>query len=88
MQQITRRPKSDKKTLRRKKSVHGAKERDKRRQARRATRNRQRKLKQKLSYLVDEIGCGRLTGVKESPLLAANLGFAMRMLKRRSGFGA
>jgi len=78
MQQITRRPASKKKG-----SPHKDKERDKHRMARRASRERQRKLKRKLCHIVEELRMGRYKGVRNSPLLRANLPYAMKMLTQR-----
>ena len=77
MQKITRRPAP------RKKSEHKAKERDKRRRLRQARREHQRKMKRKLCHIVEELRRGNYRGVKNSPLLRANLPYAMKMLTQR-----
>jgi len=76
MHKITRRPGKKKGTSKRIQA-------NKRRQARAQKRTHQRKLKSKLMRLIDMVGYGYYTGVRESPLLRANFHFAMRVLSRR-----
>ena len=58
-----------------------------RRYKKRAAHEHQRKLKRKLCHIVEELGLGHYQGVKDSPLLRANKGLAINMLRRRYGFG-
>jgi hypothetical protein len=77
MQQVTRRPAAKKKT------PHQRMMANRRRQKRRQKREVQRKLKQKLVRLIDMIGYGHYSGVKESPLVSANFSYVKRVLSRR-----
>lgn len=49
---------------------------------RRVKHEQQRKLKRKLGHIVEEIRMGNYQGVKDSPLLKANIGLAKKMLNR------
>lgn len=77
MQKITRRPRKNRK----KKSQHIRA--NNRRRLRDQRRQAQRKLKQKLVKIIDMIGFGYYSGVKESPLLSANFSYVKRILSRR-----
>ena len=48
---------------------------------RRVKQEHQRKLKRKLGHIVGEIRMGNYQGVKDSPLLKANVDLAKKMLK-------
>lgn len=74
MQKITRRPGNKKSKTRQRIRANN-------RQKRRAAREHQRKLKRKLCHIVEELRDGHYEGVRESPLLRANWGLAMKMLK-------
>lgn len=70
--------------------MKGAHKRDKiarRRVARKTAHEQQRKLKRKLYRIVDLISAGYYEGVKNSPLLKANIGLAQRVLKKRGIWG-
>jgi hypothetical protein len=76
MQQVTRRPAA-------KKNRHKHIQVNKRRGQKGQRRKAQRKLKQKLVRLIDMIGYGHYSGVKESPLVSANFSYVKRVLSRR-----
>lgn len=82
MQKITRRPHGGR-IGRKRKTEHKDKERNKRRMSRRASREHQRKLKRKLCHIVEEMRLGHYRGVRNSPLLRANLPYAMKILTQR-----
>ena len=69
------------------KTAHKADNMARRHHKKRAAREQQRKLKRKLCHIVEELGLGHYQGVKDSPLLRANKGLAINMLRRRYGFG-
>lgn len=77
MQQVTRRPAAKKKTKSQRMKANN------RRRIRAQKRQAQRKLKQKLCKIIDKVGYGHYSGVKESPLLSANFSYVKRVLNRR-----
>lgn len=56
---------------------------NRRRVSKRMRREHQRKLKRKLGHIVDEIRIGNYQGVRESPLLRANIPLVNEMLKEK-----
>jgi hypothetical protein len=76
MQKVTR-------YARKKKAAQKRIQADRRRSLRAQKREHNRKLKRKLVKIIDNIGCGYYTGVRESPLLRANFSYVMRVLNRR-----
>lgn len=78
MQKVTRRPSK-------KKNPGKVNRANMRRQARAQARERARKRKRKFLRLVEEVGIGNYDGVKSSPLLHANWGRVMAILRSRYG---